>query len=353
MKKILLVNDIHFNGGGERVACNIASHYAEKEENVIILSFAKKKDTSIFPIHPKVKIEYLNVSLTKVKAKFIILMRLYAYISKNLDGVYFGIGTYANVLLGLIKYKIKNIKAIGCEHNSFDITPFYWNLLRKLTYHRLNTCVVLTFTDLKAMKRLNENSTVIPNSFISLKAKAKLENTKFLAIGRLSDQKNFSELIDIYAKYKQLANADDPWHLDIYGQGELESNLRKKIIKLGLEKYINIRPFCFDVTKVYTEASCLLMTSKYEGLPMVLIEAQDCGLPIISYDCNTGPRDVISPDNGFLIPVGDKEAFVKAMLSVSKSYNMRKKMGQSASISSLRFSPDVIYPKWDCLIKNI
>lgn len=352
MKNIVfLVNDIHFNGGGERVVANMCNYFAKTGDNVTIVSMGHKKNINTFPIADEVEIVYLNVDNSKFKAKYLVYKNLVSFISKNKTAIYFGIGTYANVLLGFAQQKMKNLKTIGCEHNSFYSVSTIWKILRKLTYKKLSHCVVLTNTDLKPMSNLNQNSHVIPNSINSFGTQSSLTTHKFIAVGRLSDQKNFPELLDIFRKFH---SQNDTWTLDIYGEGEQHNLLSSIIDQYNLNKCVFIHPFTLDIKNAYLSSSCLLMTSKYEGLPMALIEAQDCGLPIISYDCDTGPRDIIeNGTNGFLITMGDKSNFIHAMNLISQSMELRHRLGDSAKQSSKKFYPAAIFSKWNEILNSL
>lgn len=347
---IFLVNDIHFNGGGERVTANMANWFVVKGYDVTILSMSCRLENKTFPINKNVKISYLNVVNSRLISKFIVGYRLWKFIKKMPpDTLFFGIGTYANTLLGL--FKSSQFYAIGCEHNAFNSVSLIWKILRKLTYFKLNSCTVLTSSDINYIKKLNSKSCVIPNSTPFVKETSSLLENKFIAIGRLSHQKSFDKMIRIFKEFSLNFNE---WKLEIYGDGDEKSKLENLITNLNLKDKVSLNKFSDNIRDVYLNASALLLTSIYEGLPMVLLEAQSYGLPIISYDCDTGPRDVvINGKNGFLIDMDNTSEFIHAMSIIATNINLRKQLGQNAKLDSIRFSEDVIYDQWIKLINSI
>lgn len=346
---LILVNDIHFKGGGERVASYIASWYSKKNYNVTILSMSIKKNESIYPLDQNVKVEYLNVVNNVFFAKVLVFKRLNSFFSKRTINISIGIGTYANVLLGLLSHKVGI--TIGCEHNSFDSVSLIWRLLRTCFYRKLSATTVLTKTDLNKMSRLNKNTYVIPNSVPLQCQYSSLTEKKILAVGKFYEQKGFDIMLDVCADFFKI---HPEWHLDIVGDGPDKKKLSDKIRNLRLEKNVTIQPFTENIEKAYLSSSIYLMTSRYEGLPMVLLEAQSYGIPIVSYDCNNGPRDIIvNGENGFLVRMGDKSSMIEALNLLAKDINIRKQMGSNSVKNSYNYSPVIIFSLWDKLFKSL
>lgn len=348
MKKILFVdNNLHFNGGGERVLCHMANWYASKNYDITILSIGAKQSNSTFPLNRNVKIEYLNVNPTRVIGNIVTIFKLAKFLRRRQYDFILGIGTNVNVYLGCVAKLFTQNKYIGCEHNSFDCVPSMWQFLRKISYSMLDAVVILTKSDLDKVVRLNKSTFVIPNSILPNDSSSDLAARKFLAIGRLSYQKAFERMVDIYSDFHKIV---PDWRLDIVGDGPDLSKLEKMIAERNLNDWIRIHSFTQDITKFYQDSSVYLMTSRFEGLPMVLLESQSYGMPIISYDCDTGPRDIISNgENGFLIEVDDKNSFVNAMVILAKDSNLRYKMGYNSKKNIEKFYPENIFVMWDNL----
>lgn len=166
-----------------------------------------------------------------------------------------------------------------------------------------------------------------------------------IAVGRLSYQKNFLRLINLWDK-----SQTDNWRLLIIGDGDqrlaLESLIESKKIS-----NIEISHSTKDIHDYYRKASCLLMTSRYEGLPMVLIEAKSFGLPVIAFDCPSGPSEVID-DDGYLIDYDDDESYIKHLNLLMSDKNLKKKFALKALANSQKFSEDKIYSSWYDLLND-
>ena len=351
-KLLLVINDIHLGGGGERVASNIANHYVNNGWSVTICSFGKQKQKNIFNLNNRVTVDYLQTTNNKYLKKIQVIYRFSLYCQNNKFSFILGIGTFPSVILGMIRPKKE--KLIGCEHLSFNVTSFFWRILRRLFYPRLNAVTSLTNGDKLFLQRLNSNVFVIPNALtFNSSQRADINAKRFLSIGRFSPEKNFTQLIDIFNLFCKI-NSD--WELRIIGEGKLQSELEQQIATLHLQNRISIHPYTDDIEKEYLSASVYVMTSLYEGLPMVLLESQSLGLPIISFDCPTGPRDiVIDGRNGYLIPMSKKtdELMVNILVSIASDATLRQTMSNYAIIDAQRFSPQKIYSIWDNLFDSL
>jgi glycosyltransferase involved in cell wall biosynthesis len=211
--------------------------------------------------------------------------------------------------------------------------------------------VVLTKEDASYWGSL-PNITVIPNArTFETDEVSSLINKRVLAVGRLEYQKGFDTLIDIWNEvYKHTKE----WRLDIVGNGSLHDNLQGKINKYKIGERTAINRDTEDIKKYYLNSSILVMTSHYEGLSMVLLEAQSFGLPIISFTCKCGPRDIITDGvDGYLIPENDNELFIQRLLDLMNDETQRKTMGKQAIASSMHFSKEKIMKRWTELFDSL
>lgn len=223
-----------------------------------------------------------------------------------------------------------------------------WDLRLAKKYDRF---VVLTEEDKSYWGSL-DNMEVIPNanSFLP-EGTAKLNKKVAVAVGRLDYQKGFDDLIKIWAMVQPVF---PDWYLHIYGEGKLKHELKMLIDDLDMEQHIHLYQPTKNIEEVYLGSSVYLMTSRYEGLPMALLEAQACGVPLLSYTCKCGPRDIIEHGrNGFLIEEGDKVAFVTRLREVLSSDSLRRKMGDEAKLMSERFSETAVMQQWVKLFKEV
>ena len=347
MKLLIIVNDYCLGGGGERVATNIAEHYIECKWDVTILSFVKQR---ISTAESKVPTDSLLCCRNRLLSKFQSLIRLKRYLYSHHQDCVLAIGSYPSTVLGLLK--IKGVKRIGSEHSHYYNCHFLWNYLRKVAYPNLDAITVLTSHDLPILSKINKQTVIIPNATsFAIEHISSHCCCKAVAIGRLDKYKCFRDLIDIFA---QFCKYNKDWKLDIIGSGPLESKLRFQINRLKLSERVSILPYTHDIENVYKESALLLSTSTREGLPMTMIEAQSKGVPIISYDCLTGPADIIIDGrNGYLIPVGDKQRFLECLLDLANDSKKRSMMSNNCIIDAERFSENTIYSLWDNLFTSL
>lgn len=349
-----MVYDIHFGGGGERVVANLSDIFIEKGYSVTVISLCKKSDSFSFQLNKEVQVAYLNTNTFKIEFlnKIKSLFFLKRYLRKNHFNYILGIGTYLNILLALSKNNRAATKIIGCEHSYFFSVSFFWVLLRKMFYRKLSALVSLTNEDLKNLKELNKNTFVIPNSLsFSIMKQATLKNKKIIALGRISFEKGFDLMLDAFS---ELCKINNSWILELRGNGSEDEKNKLLVKKHKMEGKVKLLPATNDVISAYMDASIYLMTSRFEGLPMVLLEASECGLPMIAYNCKTGPSEIIQDgENGFLIPCYDKKIMVEKLNMLCNDFELRRRMGEKAKQLAKRFDRDTICKKWIDLFNTI
>jgi glycosyltransferase involved in cell wall biosynthesis len=253
-----------------------------------------------------------------------------------------------NILLPLI-VKNTTIRTIGCEHEVYDYPPKLLQTIRKFAYPKLDSVVVLNETEQKKFHFL-KNTVIIPNSLPFEKNKcSSLTENKIIAVGRLTYQKGFDMLIDIYEGiYRQAPS----WELNIIGDGEDFEILESKIKAKGLEQQIKLCGSVKNISEYYQESSIFVLTSRWESFGIVILEALNHGLPVVSFDCD-GPKNIINEnESGFLIPQFDQEKFSEKVLLIIKDKEKRKEMGKVAQTTSLKYQEKNIIPLWNKLIQS-
>lgn len=186
---------------------------------------------------------------------------------------------------------------------------------------------------------------VIPNAanFIAEKH-SDCTAKRVIAVGRLDYQKSFDRLILVWEKVHRHM---PEWTLDIFGQGEWKEMLQTMIDERGLQASIRLMGPTKNIGKEYSESSMIVMSSHYEGFPMVMIEAMACGLPAVSFDFKCGPKDIIKEgENGLIVPDGDIDALADAMVRLMKDDALRQKMGEEAKKVVETFSEAKVMSKW-------
>lgn len=218
---------------------------------------------------------------------------------------------------------------------------------------RFDSFVVLTQEDKEYWGDL-PNITVIPNS--SLFAVGNLSDTsahRVIAVGRLDHQKGFDRLLESWksvCREKDLAD----WRLDIFGQGEWKDSLQEYIDDNDMSGSVTLRGTTDDIASEFISSSLIAMSSRYEGLPMVLIEAMTCGIPAVSFACKCGPRDIIENGrNGLLVPDGDTSALAEALKKVMRDDALRREMGAEAAKVREKYDEKAIMARWTGLFERL
>lgn len=363
-----------FNSGGmERVIINKANYFARKGYEVVIITTEQKGKSSFFLLHHAIKTIDLNINYSDDISKNIFLKAIFflkkrrkhlcnltkCLIAESPDITISSFGTEATFLHKIQdgSKKILEIHFSKYFRLQYD-RPGLWRWVdrlrswqdEKLVSH-YDKFVVLTNED-KGYWGNCANITVIPNFINSVPlVQSNVENKICLAVGRLSYQKGFDLLIKIWSiVHKRFPD----WQLHIYGSGELQENLYSLIGELRLNGIVRIFSPTRNIGEVYIGSSLLLMSSHYEGLPMVLLEAFSYGIPVISFACKCGPKDLIEDGvNGFLVTEGDIESFADRVSIILGNDSLRKQMGQAAYQSSLNYTEDKIMSQWIQLFENL
>lgn len=196
-----------------------------------------------------------------------------------------------------------------------------------------------------------KNGKVIPNPiWFSTDKTADLNQKNVIAVGRHVYEKGFDRLLEIWKK--ALIKHPD-WNLTIYGKNNPDFDLITLAKKLEIEKNITFCDPVKNINEKYLEASIYLMTSRFEGFGMVLIEAMASGLPCIAYDCPCGPRTIIeNKTNGLLIENGNENQFVQALENLIEDENQRFEMGKNAKSSINKYQIDAIMNSWNAVLKS-
>lgn len=210
---------------------------------------------------------------------------------------------------------------------------------------RYDSIVLLTNEDKEKHWKPDRRLTVIHNpvSFVTDESSA-LTNKKVIAMGRLCEEKNFDSLI---RAFRAVADQHPDWTLEIYGDGEQRWMLQQLINELGLEHNVVLMGYTSDARSAMLKASCLVLSSRAEGFGLVLTEAMMCGLPVVSYACPCGPKDIITEGvDGFLVPVNDEGTLAARICQLIEDEPLRRRMGVAAKASAERYRVENIIPMW-------
>lgn len=389
MKIVYCLFGTYSTGGIERVTAVKANWLAEHGYEVYLVTTGHVGRPSYYPLHPSIK--HIDLGLCYDEAgelsRFTVYRRNYPKYRRHreeLEKLFADIRPDIAVAAGwhegsfLFQLKDGSKKIIehhGWRHANVALYPVYLRELGHVTamtrfkywlrtlwgnlmtykqgrYDRkFDRLVVLTEED-KTYCTHCPTTSVIPNPITTPSLEVSpLSDKVILAVGRLDNQKNFPELIDIWA----LVAKDYPdWKLRIVGEGYTDVRILKKVKEYGLEEQFELCPSTPHIQKHYLSASIFALSSVFEGLPLVTIEAESMGLPLVSYACPCGPRDVIRDgQDGFLVEPGDKETFAARLRQLIEDEELRRRMGQAAKVNSQRFSLDNVMKQWEELFAEL
>lgn len=361
-KKVkIFIDDITRHWGTERAVVNLANTLADHNYDIEIVSSYSTLGTAVFPLHSNVNIKHLGVfqlgsgrSVTESLKGLYKLRKAFIEALDEQSAVLIGTNTVINSLLATIKFTEKNrvSQVIGCEHLPYDAATKFLHKLRHGFYRYLDHVVLLTAKDASKYNDAGfKNLSVIPNEAPDPKPIPSVPRENVLiSVGRLMEQKGFDILID---DISPLLREFTDWRLEIYGEGELRPLLSQMIVERNMQNRIMLCGAIKDLDVRYHSSAIMLMSSRYEGLPMVLLEAQACSLPIVAYDCETGPSEIIDQgESGYLIPMGNSDEFRKRVAELMLDRDKRVRMGTAAADSVRKFGSDSVFLKWQLLLEG-
>lgn len=353
-------------GGMERVLTNKANYLVAHGMDVVIVTTDQRGLPPFFELDPRIRCIDLHVNYEENNGKSF-LNKLVHYPLKQykhkrrLKQLLFRehpdvtISMFCNDAHFIPGIKDGSAKLLEIHFSKFKRMQYgrkgLWRLADwwrskqdEKTVQRFDKFIVLTEEDRGYWGALS-NIRVIPNALtFSTSQVSSLENKKVVAIGRYTHQKGFERLIDAW---NILAPQFPDWKLEIVGDGEERSSLQRQIQLYGLEQQIALVSPTRNIERVYQEASLFVLSSRYEGLPMVLLEAQAFGLPVVSFTCKCGPKDIVEEGvTGYLVEEGDIQGLARQMAVLMGNESLRKQMGRKAKEASFRYSEETVMKQW-------
>lgn len=356
MKNIcFLIDNMSHTGGTERVTSMIANELVNNQCNVFLLSVSECEKTffdidqsiqtfSLFSEKVSMKKIFINAFSTILKIrKFALLNKIDTFIV--VDSIY-----CLFTVPALSRLKIKHI----CwEHFNFKVN--LGTILRKVARRLAAKYCSIVVTLTKRDKQLWENGLDIinakiipianPSPYEKIEHNPSIEFKTVLAVGRLTNQKGFDLLLEAWADF---CKNDSDWLLRIIGSGKDEALLKLKAENLQITNRVEFLQTTKNIKYFYERCSFFCMSSRFEGLPMVLLEAQSYGLPIISFDCDTGPDELIEDNvNGYLVePLNTHQLALALDKAINLSKVEYKRVSNCARMNSENYSIKFIIKQW-------
>ncbi|MCK4081106.1 glycosyltransferase family 4 protein [Acinetobacter radioresistens] len=329
--KILMIIPSLGSGGAERVLSGLANDWIVRK-NCAIEIVVLMKSNDFYEINKNIKIHRLNYSTNNASKIFSLLkliIKLRALIQSIKPDICFSFIRQSNIITLLASIGIKS-KIFISERDSPEtpVSKFY-TYLRKKLYPLCDGLIVQTeFYKKFVFKKIgNINQKVIPNPVRDISTENVTRQNIVISVGRLIPIKGHKYLIEAFAKCMNR----EGWELIILGDGILKDQLLQQAEELGIYHQVKLIGATRQVDQWLAKSSIFAFTSVSEGFPNALAEGMSASLPCVSFNCVTGPEDLIENEkNGYLIEVGDIENFSKRLDILMQSEKLRHTIGVSA-----------------------
>ncbi len=382
-----VIHNAYAGGGTVRTTLSMAAALAERGHDVEVASVLQRKRQPSFPVSPAVRL----VSLTGFRprlahpgtprnavrwARRVALRRTHSELAHPRDTRWANltlghdralqrylraqddcvvITTRLTLNLALSTLRTDRQVAIGQEHNT--LTP-HLDLRADYAagYPALDALAVLTDVDAAAYRTLLGDGcpvVVVPNALPhgTILRRSPLDAPVAVAAGALIRRKGFDLLIDAW---RTVAAACPQWRLRIYGTGEERASLQSRIERAGLTGVVSLEGFDRDMAARFDEASLFVLPSRREGMPMVVLEAMAAGLPVVAFDCPTGPAQQLDGGrSGVLVPVGDSAALADGIVRVVNDPAEQRRLADAASQRVRDFDVDATAARWESLFAEL
>lgn len=341
---------------------SLANLLTSKGHNVTLIIVDESSD-SFYPIHPDVKIIQTEFSFgigkgsSKIGRKILLLRDLYrlSQLLKKLRPQVIicseNVFSICTVLCGAIKYS--RVMAWEHHHHGAQHINTFWKILLKFTYKRLDSIVCLNEDERQHYLKLNPRALVIPNFVDNETDVGHVQRNPqlLLSVTRFNYIKGIDLLMQ--TSVKVLRNHPNLKWL-VVGYGEQYKELLDFVsLNCLCNQLIIVKAKGPSIEDLYKEATLLVLTSRNECFPMTLLEAQAAGLPALSFDCDTGPRHIISNRHtGLLVEKENIDALSEAISVLINDKQLLAEMSSKAQIASLSYTSEAVYCQWYYLLQS-
>lgn len=354
MKNIcFLIGDLNNCGGTERVTSLVVNELSNYSNyNISILSLVNGLEP-FFALHDNISLYSMYNKKISFKSNFIdVVWKIRKFIKENNIDTLVVVDSISCVFTVPALWGLKT-KHICWEHFNFNNNNGvkFRNFGRNWAAKYCDYVVTLTDRDrglwLQGLKKIQAKIIPIanPTPYQEVKSTPSLDFKILLAVGRLTHVKGFDLLIEAWAKVCQ---KNDDWTLRLVGSGEEEETLKNLVNQKGLSQRVEFIPATNNIIHYYQTSSLFCLSSRFEGFPMVLLEAQTFGLPVAAFDCDTGPAEIIEHNiNGIIVKKENIDELAEALLKlISLSKDEYQIMSSDASRNSRQYSVQSIVKKW-------
>ena len=375
---VILIGSAWGMGGTIRAAHNLAGHLAAAGNDVEMLSaYRRREEPFMGAFAPGVKVTALDDQrpgaggrLARVlRTRSSVLMhpadvRYHDYslwtdvqlVRRLRRGAGVLIGTRPALNLLLANLALPGFRTIGVEQMHLYVHSQPLRAAIRRRYGRLDALAVLTERDVGQYRELLDGRAPrlvrIPNTVRTMGGRpADLDARVVLAAGRMTSQKGFDMLI---RAWERVAAERPDWRLRIFGRGHHRERLEELVRRGGLEGTVTLAPATDDLAGEMERASIYALSSRFEGFPLVLLEAMGKGMAPVAFDCPTGPADIVDDHrNGLLVPYKDVDALGAALLEMIGDDELRHRCGPAAAETARDYTIEAVGPMWDRLLADV
>ena len=373
---LLLCDQLSVAGGVERFVCALASHLAGEGLDVAVGSVDTPRVAVRYPLDPRVQVCVGDEARATrpaapshsqpwpgplqravragqlLRAQWRIGRALNRIIEREQPDVIVlnGLTTACSVLL--LQDRRWAARTICCDHNHFSARSALWQRMRRQLYPRVAALVSLTEADAAKFRALNPRTRVIYNATsLGADVPADVQAPVVLAVGRHVAQKGVDLLLEAW---REVLRAVPEARLRVVGDGPLRACHEQQAQAMGLAAQIEWLAPTPQVERLYREAAVFVLPSRYEGMPLALLEAQALGVPSVAFDCPTGPAEILTADTGRLVPAGDIPGLSRALIELLTAPALRARMGRAAIARSRDvFSMATHQQCWTALVRAV
>lgn len=348
MKLAFFIDSLFRGAGTERIATSVANALCKKGYEVEFVVFSESVD-SYFKVDSQIEISSLRSNFFQKKRT---IGKLRDYLRKYKPEYLICVAVQMSVI-GIPACIGLPTKVITWEHFQLHASSSIKGYIMRLFSAVLSyKHIVLTQSDRVDYPYLFRNKVIaIPNfPVINPTSLAKLDSNIVLAVGRLEKQKGFDLLLEAWTKVVQ---QNKQWKLCIVGSGMEKNSLEKLMEERCLNSFVSLVPATKNIAKYYEQATLLVVSSRFEGLSMVLLEAKSFGLPLVAFACPHGPKEIIRNGiDGVLVSNGNKEELASSLLMLMGNRKQLKEMGREAYTDyQQRWCERVIIEEWVKILK--
>jgi glycosyltransferase involved in cell wall biosynthesis len=377
MKVFYLYTALLTKGGADRVLTEKANWLAEHGYEVGIITDTQMGRPPVFPLSPKVKLINLDIDFSKEYGHNL-LMRTYLYYqlmseykrkmkavlnTEKPDIVITTMGRDLDFLTDLYKdgiiigeahttkHFLRNFHLLEQRGFPYKQIAWYWRRKMDRSVRKLKAVVLLTKEDAQSWEGITRTY-VIPNSLpFEPTETSSLLNKQAIAVGRYNNAKGYEYLVEAW----QIVHQKYPdWTIHIYGSGELKEQVKSLIESNHLQDTMLMHEPTDNIRDKYLESSICVVSSRYEGFSMVILESMACGVPVVSFDCPHGPRNIIhNGEDSILVEHLNTQAMADSICELIEQPELRKALGVKAQENIKRFSRDHVMKQWTTLFKEL